>query len=50
MLSKVFFLHFQATKRKLSSQIDGLDRGLDECLETTNRTQQEVGFCEMLIW
>ncbi|GMN49274.1 hypothetical protein TIFTF001_018449 [Ficus carica] len=31
-----------ATKRKLSSQIDGLDRGLDECLETTNRTQQEV--------
>ncbi|EXB40316.1 hypothetical protein L484_017458 [Morus notabilis] len=30
------------TKRKLSSQIDGLDCGLDECLETTTRTQEEV--------
>ncbi|KAF3431021.1 hypothetical protein FNV43_RR25751 [Rhamnella rubrinervis] len=30
------------TKQRLSSQIDGLDHSLDECLENTIRTQQEV--------
>ncbi|PON54960.1 hypothetical protein TorRG33x02_300790 [Trema orientale] len=35
-------VYSSATKRKLSSQIDGLDRGLEECLETTSRTQEEV--------
>ena len=44
------FLCFQAAKRKLSSQIDGLDHGLDDCLETTTRTQEEVGSEILLVY
>lgn len=34
---------FQVTNRKLSSQIDGVERSLDESLENTSKTKQEVG-------
>ncbi|KAF4404694.1 hypothetical protein G4B88_006080 [Cannabis sativa] len=41
-ITRMLCLAFYATKRKLSSQIDGLDRGLEECLETSSRTKEEV--------
>ncbi|XP_004310099.1 PREDICTED: uncharacterized protein LOC101315402 [Fragaria vesca subsp. vesca] len=36
------FSSISVTRRQLSSNLDGVDRNLDECIETTVRTQQEV--------